>query len=456
MPRVGRRHDSTPVRGYGIIGNVWRGKPARWSCIVVVDHYSQSNAQVTRFGNGMTVALERLPYLRSATVSVWVRAGSMHETPEENGIAHFIEHLLFKGTKTRSAHDLMDAIEGRGGHFNAYTSRGYTCYYIRILQEHVPVAIEILSDIVKNSLFNDMDKERGVILEEIASAEDTPDDLIHDLLSEFHWPGHALGRPIAGTEDTVSAISREMVNDYFTRSYNPSNTFFVIVGNFDEERVLAQLQTEFEGEAPGPLNLPGEPPVFNAGSEIHEREISQCHVTLAYPGPALGTADRYICDLTSTVLGGGSTSRLFERIREDEGLAYNIQSFHSFYPGAGVLGVYAAVAPENYHRCMELIYEEIRKLRDAGLEEEELRKNREQLKGYMLMSLESTSARASRIGKSLMHYGRIIGVDEVLGHLESVSPDDVQRFCREVFTVGNTAHVVLGPEDGPELAEIAL
>jgi predicted Zn-dependent peptidase len=196
--------------------------------------------------------------------------------------------------------------------------------------------------------------------------------------------------------------------------------------------------------------------VFNAGSEIHEREISQCHVTLAYPGPALGTADRYICDLTSTVLGGGSTSRLFERIREDEGLAYNIQSFHSFYPGAGVLGVYAAVAPENYHRCMELIYEEIRKLRDAGLEEEELRKNREQLKGYMLMSLESTSARASRIGKSLMHYGRIIGVDEVLGHLESVSPDDVQRFCREVFTVGNTAHVVLGPEDGPELAEIAL
>lgn len=420
------------------------------------DHYSQVNAQVTRLGNGMTVALERLPYLRSATVSVWIRSGSMHESPAENGIAHFLEHLMFKGTGTRTAHDIMDAIEGRGGHFNAYTSRGYTCYYIRILQEHVPVAIEVLSDILKNSIFCDMDKERGVILEEIASSEDTPDDYIHDLLSEFHWPDHALGRPIAGTEDTVSNISKEMVQHYFGRGYVPANMFFVVVGNFDEAAVLAQIESEFAVLPSGVENHHGDSPRFNAGAELYEREVSQSHLSLAFPGPALGAEDRYVCDLTSTVLGGGSTSRLFERIREDEGLAYNIQTFHSFYPGAGILGVYAAVAPENYAKAMSLIFEEIRKLRDNGLPEEELAKNREQIKGYMLMSLESTSARASRIGKSLMHYGRILPVDEVLESLQAVTPDQVQQFAQKTFTAANTAHVVLGPEDGPALAEIAL
>jgi predicted Zn-dependent peptidase len=420
------------------------------------NHYSQANAQVTRLANGMTVAMERLPYLRSATVSVWIRSGSMHESPAENGIAHFIEHLLFKGTGTRTAHDLMDAIEGRGGHFNAYTSRGYTCYYIRILQEHVPIAIEVLADIVKNSIFCDMDKERGVILEEIASSEDTPDDLIHDLLTEYHWPSHALGRPIAGTEETVSNISKEMVLDFFGRGYAPANMFFVVVGNFDEAPVLAQIQAEFEPLPAGTHTDHGASPVFQSGAELHERDVSQSHLTLAFPAPALGTPDRYICDLTSTVLGGGSTSRLFERIREDEGLAYNIQSFHSFYPGAGVLGVYAAVAPENYARAMSLVYEEIRKLRDEGVRPDELEKNKEQLKGGMLMSLESTSARASRIGKCLMHYGRIIPVDEVLDELHKVTVADVQRFSQETFTVANTAHVVLGPEEGPELVEMAL
>lgn len=226
------------------------------------DHYSQANAKVIPLANGMTVALERLPYLRSATISVWIRGGSMHETPEENGIAHFIEHLLFKGTKTRTAHDIMDAIEGRGGHFNAYTTRGYTCYYIRMLSDDVPVAVEVLSDILKNSIFCDMDKERGVILEEIASNEDTPDDYIHDLLTEFHWPGHALGRPIAGTESTVSAITKDMVHGYVSRAYTPSNMIFVVAGNFDEDRVLDQIRTEFEGLPSGTVNHPGEPARF--------------------------------------------------------------------------------------------------------------------------------------------------------------------------------------------------
>lgn len=420
------------------------------------DHYSQANAKVIPLANGMTVALERLPYLRSATISVWIRGGSMHETPEENGIAHFIEHLLFKGTKTRTAHDIMDAIEGRGGHFNAYTSRGYTCYYIRMLSDDVPVAIEVLSDILKNSIFCDMDKERGVILEEIASNEDTPDDYIHDLLTEFHWPQHALGRPIAGTESTVSAITKDMVHGYVSRAYTPSNMIFVVAGNFDEERVLDQIRTEFEGLPSGTVNDPGKPATFQSGAELHRQDISQSHITLAFPAPALGTPERYICDLTSTVLGGGSTSRLFERIREDEGLAYNIQTFHAIYPGAGVLGVYAAVAPENYAKAMSLVYEEIRRLRDEGLTEEELAKNRMQLTGYMLMSLESTSARASRIGKSLMHYGRILSVEEIIGQLDAVSTHDVQKFAQKTFSPENTAHVVLGSEDGPELAEVSL
>lgn len=413
-------------------------------------------AIVETFDNGMTVALEHLPYLRSASIAIWIRTGSAHETPEENGIAHFIEHLLFKGTESRTAHDIMEAIESRGGHFNAFTSRGYTCYYVRILEQHTAAAIEVIADIIKHSIFHDMDKERGVILEEIATNEDTPDDYIHDLLSTFHWPDHALGRPIAGDAGTVSAISLDMVRAFYGKWYNPANMYFVVSGNIDTDAVMAQLRGEFAGLPGSPVAQPDSSPVFHAGIDAHERDIAQAHVALAFPGPKLLAPERYTADLTSVVLGGGSTSRLFERIREDEGLAYNIQTFTAFYPTAGMIGVYAAVAPENYRKTLELTFEEIRKLRDEGVPQKELDACREQIKGYTLMSLESTFSRVTRMAKSLMLHGRIVPVDELLAQLEAVTTDDVQRLAAATFLPENTAHVVLGPVSGGVIEAPAL
>ncbi|MBI1319028.1 MAG: insulinase family protein [Candidatus Hydrogenedens sp.] len=413
-------------------------------------------ATVEILDNGMTVALEHLPYLRSASIAIWIRTGSAHETPEENGIAHFIEHLLFKGTEKRTAHDIMDAIESRGGHFNAFTSRGYTCYYVRILEQHTAAAIEVLADIVKNSIFHDMDKERGVILEEIATNEDTPDDFIHDLLALYHWPDHALGRPIAGSAASVTGITKDMVRDFSRRWYNPANMYFVISGNIDTEAVLGQLREEFSPLPGSPVAQPDSAPVFQAGIEGHERDIAQAHLTLAFPGPKLATQERFVADLTSMVLGGGSTSRLFERIREDEGLAYNIQTFSSYYPTAGMLGVYAAVAPENYRKTLDLTFQEIRKVRDEGVPQKELDACREQIKGYTLMSLESTFSRGSRMAKSLMLHGRIVPIEELIEQLEAVTTDDVQAFAAKTFRPENTAHVVLAPASAGLLEAVAL
>lgn len=406
--------------------------------------------------NGMRVVFESLPHLHSASLGVWIKTGSANESAEENGAAHFLEHLFFKGTSTRTTHEIMDAIEGRGGYFNAFTSRGYTCLYVRILSRHVSVAIEILADLIRNSQFNEMDKERGVILEEIASNEDVPDDLVHDVLSEFHWPDHPLGRPVAGTEETVGAMSRDQIDAFYKTWYTPENMVFAVSGNINEDEVVEQLESCF-GDMPAQTTPDRRTaPTFHDGIKIVERNISQAHVTLAFPGPPLGAANRFVCDVTSSLLGGASTSRLFERIREDEGLAYAIQTFHAFYHHAGVIGVYAAVAPENYARTLELTFEEIRKLRDDGATDDEVEKNKEQLKGHVLMSLESTYARMTRMAKSLLYYDRIIAVDELIGLIDDVTPAHVQEFARQTFTEKQCAMVVLGKTDGRSVERLAL
>lgn len=423
--------------------------------MAVVD-ITADDVRLCTLNNGMRLVFESLPYLHSASLGVWIKTGSANETPEENGAAHFLEHLFFKGTTTRTTHEIMDAIEGRGGYFNAFTSRGYTCLYVRILAQHVPIAIEILADLIRNSQFNEMDKERGVILEEIASNEDTPDDYVHDVLSEFHWPDHALGRPVAGTQDTVAAMSRGQIDRFYEAWYTPENMVFSISGNIDEDAVVTQVEQLFGDMPARNTTHPETAPTFNDGIKIVDRDVSQAHVTLAFPAPALGAPDRFVCDVTSSLLGGTSTSRLFERIREDEGLAYAIQTFHAYYDLAGVLGVYAAVAPENYAKTLELTFEEIRKLRDSGATAEEVEKNKEQLKGHVLMSLESTFARMSRIAKSLLYYDRVIAVDELIDKVNAVTTDNVLTFVQKTFTEDQCALVVLGKTDGDAVNRIAL
>ncbi len=406
--------------------------------------------------NGMTITLERLPYLHSATAGVWVQSGSANERPHEAGVAHFLEHLFFKGTKNRSVRQIMEAVEGRGGHLNAFTSREHTCLHVKMLSRHIHTGIEILADLVNNSLFNDVEKERNVILEEIATIEDTPDDYIHDLLTEYHWPNHPLGRPIFGGAESVEGLTRAHMQAFYDTWYAPENLYFSVAGNFDEDAVLEQICGLFEPLPPRPVPAIGAPPSFHAGVNLLPRDIGQAHVCLGFPGPTLCDRERYACDLLSSVLGGGSTSRLFERIREDEGLAYAIYTFHSFHRLTGMLGLYAAVAPQNFQHVMDLVFEELRRIREERLSEEELGMNREQIKGNLLMAMENTSTRMSRMAKCMMYYGRILTVDEIIQNVDAVTAGDVQRMAQNTFIPEKCAVVVLGPTNGHTLDRIPL
>ena len=406
--------------------------------------------------NGVTVALERLPYLRSIAAGVWINAGSACETPAQTGVSHFLEHLFFKGTKARTARQLIEAVESRGGHLNAFTSRDHTCVYIKTLDAHTLDAIEILGDIIKNSQFFDFEKERGIILEEIASAEDVPEDYVHDVFCERLWPDHALGRPITGTEESVSGLSIEDVRAYFQSWYVPENIIVSIAGNFEIEPALDAIAREFEGIAARPSPPAPGRPVFGACLDRVIRPIGQHHVCFGFPGPDSRDPRRFAYDVLSNVVGGGSTSRLFEEIREQAGLAYSIYSFHYCYRPAGTLGVYAAVAPENLTQTIDLACRELRKMREEPVPESELAMNREMLKANLLMGLESTFNRMARQAKSLMIHGRIVPQDEVVEKIEAVSVEDVQRLAHEIFVSEQCAAVILGPEDAERMKAFPL
>lgn len=414
------------------------------------------NAVVRTLDNGFTVTLERLPYLHSATAGIWIKTGSAHELKEQCGISHFLEHLFFKGTTTRTAREIIEPVEAKGGHLNAFTSREYTCLYVKTLDSHIATGIEILADIVKNSTFNDLEKERNVILEEIASIEDVPEDLIHDLLAEKMWPNHPLGRAVSGYEDTVSALTLDAIRSYYASWYKPRNMYFSIAGNFDEMAVMEQIEREFgplSAEAPASYS---QPLSFSSGIKSIDRDIAQDHFCLGHPGPTVAEPRRYVYDVLWSALGGGSTSRLFQRVREDEGLAYSIYTFHSAYFSGGMFGVYAAVAPENLDRTLEITFEEMRSLRDVPMKDEELDINREHLKGSMLMSLEGTFNRMSRMAKSMMYYNRLLTIDEVIEGVDAVAAKDVQTLCAEIFQQDTSALVVLGPTSDFHLKELPL
>jgi len=409
---------------------------------------THDTTSIHKLDNGLTVLLEPLPYLRSASAGVWIKTGSSNERPEQAGVSHFLEHLLFKGTTTRSARQLVEAIESRGGHLNAFTSRDYTCLYAKMLGERVGIGIEILAGIVKDSQFYDFEKERNVVLEEIASIDDVPEDHVHDLLAQRLWPDHALGRPITGTEETLKAMTLEDVRAYFAEWYRPENLIVSVAGCFDKDALLEQIAREFESvAAPTAPQRPGAP-AFGAGTGIVECDVAQNHLCAGFPGPGTHDERRYVSNMLSSVLGGGSTSRLFETIREQEGLAYSIYTFHSSYWNAGMMGLYAAVAPENLAKTVELSFGELKRVRDEPIPDDEVTLNREQLKGGLLMALESTFNRMTRMCKSYMYHGRIIGVDEIVAAIDAVTAESMQQLAQERFTPEQCAMVILGPANG--------
>ncbi len=408
--------------------------------------YSLEHARVRRLPNGVTVLVEPLPYLRSVAAGVWIRAGSANERVEQSGVSHFLEHLFFKGTLTRTTRQLMEEIESRGGHLNAFTSRDHTCVYVKTLDLHVLNAIDVLADIIRNSQMNDFEKERNVILEEIATAEDVPEDFVHDLFCERLWPGHPLGLAITGSEETVAAMTVDDVRAYYAEHYAPENLLVSIVGNVNEDQVLDAVEAAF---APIPSRpAPAKPaiPAFGAGFEVIERPIAQHHLCFGFPGTTVTDDRRHAFDVLSSVLGGGSTSRLFEKVREEAGLAYSIYSFNYAYALSGTLGVYAAVAPESFEETLALTCAELRKVREEPIPESELAMNLEQLKAGLLMSLESTFNRMARMAKSYMNHGRLIPTEETVANLDKVTAPVLMDLARELFTPGQYTAVVLGPE----------
>jgi len=410
---------------------------------------NRNEATVARkLANGLTITTEPLPYLRSVAAGVWIKTGSANEFEAQAGISHFLEHLLFKGTEKRTARELVEAIESQGGQLNAFTSRDYTCLYVKTLDTHVASGIEILCDIIKHSLFCDLEKERNIVLEEIASIEDVPEDYIHELLTEHLWPAHPLGRSVLGTVESVGRFTLDDVRAYYAHWYRPGNLYFSIAGNFDEENVLTQVCNELQNLPPGPAGQRCTVPATGHGVKPFDREIAQDHLCIGFPGASLKDPKRYAFDVLCCALGGGSTSRLFDRVRENEGLAYSVYSFNSAYLASGILGVYAAVAPHNFARTLDITFEEIRKFRDEPMTADELNMNREQIKGNMLMSLENTFVRMARLAKSMMYYDRLVPIEEIVAAVDAVSIEDIQAVAAEAFTPERCAMVALGPLDG--------
>ncbi len=415
---------------------------------------NSTEGEVRVLANGMRVLFDVMPHVRSISAGVWIRTGSANERAEQAGISHFLEHLFFKGTTTKTARELMVAIEGRGGSMNAFTTRDYTCVYARTLDSQTQTAIEILGDVLRDSQFFDFEKERSVILEEIASIEDVPEDYAHDLLMERVWPNHALGRSVSGYDDTVSALTIEQVRAYFEAWYRPENMLFTLAGRFDPDEAFQWVRAQFEDLPATPAPETYAPPLFGGGLDTEVRDIAQSHYCLAFPGPSATDPQRYVYEMLTNALGGGSTSRLFERIREQEGLAYSIYAFRSSYRPCGLVGLYAAVAPETLRHAIDITCEELRKLRETPMSEHELELNREQLKGGFLLSLESSFNRMSRLAKSMMHHGRILSIDEIIAGVDAVASDEVMRLAQAIFTASSCAGIILGPES--QSVEVAL
>lgn len=411
---------------------------------------------VHQLANGLTVLIEPLPHVRSVTMGVWAKTGSANETAEQSGISHCLEHLFFRGTSTRRARELMEQIERRGGHMNAFTSRDFTCVYVKTLDRHASPCMEILADVVKNSQLCDFEKERGIILEEIASIEDVPEDHIQDLFFQMLWPDHALGRPVSGSEESVSQLSVDDVRTYYKQWYQPNELLVSIAGHVEPAALLEQLRAEFEDLAPRQNNRSERPPLFRPGLATVEKDIAQTHLCFGFPSPGMDDDRRYVYDMLTSAIGGGSTSRLFSRIREREGLAYSVYSFYSCFRLAGLLGVYVAIAPENLHKTLDIIFEEVRRLRHQPLSPDEMEINREQLKSSLLMGLESTSGRMGRIAKSMIYHGRILGVDEVLNAIDAVTAEDVHQASHDTFVRDQCALIILGPTDGRAIHQVPL
>jgi predicted Zn-dependent peptidase len=408
-------------------------------------------------GNGLRLITETMPHVRSVTIGVWLTRGSRHETDDRGGIAHFVEHMLFKGTDTRTAEDIAQAIDSIGGQLDAFTAKEYASYYIKVLDEHVPLAVDLLTDIVRRPAFaaDEIEREKKVILEEIKMVEDTPDDLVHELFTQHFWEGHPLARPILGSPETVEALNRDTILGYFGGAYVAPNIVISAAGNLDHARVRDLVQKAF-----GDLSATGEvlgenAPRVSPQVVTRTKDLEQSHLCLGTNSYPQSHADRYVSYILNTVLGGSMSSRLFQNIREKRGLAYSVFSGLSAYRDAGNITIYAGCANEAVGEVVDLCVEELRGMKRSPVSDSELRRAKDHLKGSLMLSLENTASRMSHLARQEIYFERHFGLDETLAGVEAVSADDILRVATDLFSNGSLAATVVGPS-APELPRTRL
>ncbi len=395
--------------------------------------------------NGLRVVAEYIPHFPSVSVGLWIGAGSMYETKEECGLSHFVEHMLFKSTENRTTREIAVEMDAIGGQVNAFTSKECTCYYAKVIAEHLDRAMNLLSDLLLNAKMDEeeFEKERGVILEEIAMGEDTPEDLVYDLLAEAYFGDHPLARPILGTHEQIASVSRQALIEFRKKHYRPDNTVLAVAGQFDldalkeaAERCLGAWQAQGETHMPEAVNE------CSGDVKRKKKDIEQVHICLSYPGVAQDDNDLYPLTVMNNLFGGGMSSRLFQHIREEMGAAYSVYSYPSSYANCGTMTIYAGTSPELAQEVIDALHEEIRRLAAEGVHDEEFAMAKDQLKVSYVLGLESSSSRMSSIGRSKLLRGRAVDPDDVVKKIEAVTKADVERVIARTFSQRCAASLV--------------
>ncbi|GAB4257414.1 M16 family metallopeptidase [Thermincola ferriacetica] len=399
--------------------------------------------------NGIRVVTEEIPHVRSVSIGLWVGVGSRDETDENSGIAHFIEHMMFKGTKNRSAKQIAEELDAIGGQLNAFTAKEYTCYYAKTLDEHFPKSLDLLADMFFNSLYDpqEIDKERNVIIEEINMYEDAPDELIHDLFASTLWNNHPLGRSIIGTREVVEKINRADIISFLKTFYTPDQLVIAVAGNVKHDRVMELITPLFdrmEGKSTA-RNYAKPVPVYQVATK--KKDTEQVHLCIGVPGLPLDHEQIYSLYVLNSILGGGISSRLFQEIREERGLAYSVYSYHNSYKDAGLFSIYTGLSLKNIGPVVELITRELKQIKAGKVTEEEVFRAKEQLKGSLYLGLENVSNRMSRIGKSELCLGRIITPEEAVEKINRVGIKDVQLLAEQLFASDKMVLTSIGPMD---------
>jgi len=403
--------------------------------------------EATTLKNGVRVISEEMHHVRSVSLGVWIKTGSRRETPEENGISHFIEHMLFKGTKNRSAEDIARSVDSIGGGLDAFTAKEMVSYNTKVLDEHLPLAFDVLADMVRNPLFReaDIEKEKSVILEELKMDVDNPEYLLHDIFSSNFYKDHPLGKPIIGSKDTIRTFDRQLIGDYYRRYYSPSNILITAAGNLNHRHLVDLARQYFEDLPMNGTLAPEVAPVPHARLVFRNKtSLEQTHLYMGVPAYPFSHELRFACYALNTILGGGMSSRLFQNIREKQGLAYAVYSELAMYHDTGCMAIYAGTAVETAGQVIQSIVKELREIKENLVPAEELRRAKDNLKGSFMLGLESTSSRMSNLARQELHFKRFFTLDEMIEKIESVTAEQIRDIAREFFHSKNITLAVLG------------